>query len=211
MLLKTLSKGDGILDVAGPLGKATYIVRSDSVTCVGGSTDIAAVHYIAKGHHKAGNYVITIIGVRSKDLLLFENELKSFRDEVLISTGDGSYRYKGSVTDLLKDRLERNKKVQEVVAVGPVPIMQAVMGTTLPFGVTTTINLNSFMAGGVGIYGACHVTVDGETKFTCAGDPEFDEHKVDFARLRQCLSAFRSREKQSIEHRERRYSCHDKH
>ena len=129
MMLEALGEGDSILDVAGPLGKATHIVKGDRVICVGGGTGIAAMHHIAKGHHKAGNYVIAIIGARSKDLLLFENELKSFCDEVLISTDDGSYGHKGFVTDLLKDRLENDKKVQEVVAVGPVPMMQAVANT----------------------------------------------------------------------------------
>ena len=186
MMLEALSEGDSILDVAGPLGKATHIVKGDS-------------------------YVIAIIGARSKDLLLFENELKSFCDEVLISTDDGSYGHKGFVTDLLKDRLEKDKKVQEVVAVGPVPMMQAVAGTTLPFGVVTTVSLNSLMVDGIGMCGACRVTVDGETKFTCVDGPEFDGHKVDFAELRQRLSAFRSQEKQSIEHHEHRCSCHDKH
>ena len=155
--------------------------------------------------------MIAIIGARRKDLLLFENELKSFCDEVLISTDDGSYGHKGFVTDLLKDRLEKDKKVQEVVAVGPVPMMQAVAGTTLPFGVATTVSLNSLMVDGIGMCGACRVTVDGETKFTCVDGPEFDGHKVDFAELRQRLSAFRSQEKQSIEHHEHRCSCHDKH
>ena len=105
MMLEALGEGDSILDVAGPLGKATHIVKGDRVICVGGGTGIAAMHHIAKGHHKAGNYVIAIIGARSKDLLLFENELKSFCDEVLISTDDGSYGHTVFVTDLLMDRL----------------------------------------------------------------------------------------------------------
>ena len=210
--LETLVEGDDILDLCGPLGKPTDIrPHAGPIICVGGGTGIAAMHHIAKGHHKAGNYVIAIIGARSKDLLLFENELKSFCDEVLISTDDGSYGHKGFVTELLKDRLEKDKKVQEVVAVGPVPMMQAVAGTTLPFGVATTVSLNSLMVDGIGMCGACRVTVDGETKFTCVDGPEFDGHKVDFAELRQRLSAFRSQEKQSIEHHEHRCSCHDKH
>lgn len=116
MLLEALGEGDSILDVAGPLGKATHIEKGDTVICVGGGTGIAAMHHIAKGHHKVGNYVIAIIGARSKDLLLFEKELKSFCDEVLISTDDGSYGRKGFVTQLLQERLEQDKRVQEVVA-----------------------------------------------------------------------------------------------
>ncbi|MEG2005186.1 MAG: sulfide/dihydroorotate dehydrogenase-like FAD/NAD-binding protein, partial [Bilophila sp.] len=177
-----------------------------TVVCVGGGTGIAAMHHIAKGHHKAGNYVVSIIGARSKDLLLFENELTSFSDEVLISTDDGSYGHKGFVTELLRERLEQDKSVHEVVAVGPVPMMQAVAATTEPFGVPTTVSLNSLMVDGIGMCGACRVTVGGVTKFTCVDGPEFDGHKVDFAELRQRLSAFKPQEKESLEHR---CTCHD--
>lgn len=208
-LLESLGTGDTILDVCGPLGKATHIEKFGTVICVGGGTGIAAMHHIAKGHHKVGNYVVSIIGARSKDLLLFENELKSFSDEVLISTDDGSYGRKGFVTELLKERLEQDKSVREVVAVGPVPMMQAVAATTEPFGMPTTVSLNSLMVDGIGMCGACRVTVGGETKFTCVDGPEFDGHKVDFAELRQRLSAFRSQEKESLEHHEHRCTCHD--
>ncbi len=194
-------------DVCGPLGKATHIEQGGTVICVGGGTGIAAMHHIAKGHKAAGNRVIAIIGARSRDLLLFENELKAFCDEVLISTDDGSYGRKGLVTELLKERLESDS-VREVVAVGPVPMMQAVTQTTRPFGVATTVSLNSLMVDGIGMCGACRVTVGGETKFTCVDGPEFDGHKVDFDELRRRLGAFRTQEKNSLEHH--RCSCHDK-
>lgn len=206
-LLEALGEGDSILDVCGPLGKATHIEQGGTVICVGGGTGIAAMHHIAKGHKAAGNRVIAIIGVRSRDLLLFENELKAFCDEVLISTDDGSYGRKGLVTELLKERLESDS-VREVVAVGPVPMMQAVTQTTRPFGVATTVSLNSLMVDGIGMCGACRVTVGGETKFTCVDGPEFDGHKVDFDELRRRLGAFRTQEKNSLEHH--RCSCHDK-
>ena len=206
-LLEALDEGDSILDVCGPLGEATHIEQSGTVICVGGGTGIAAMHHIAKGHKAAGNRVIAIIGARSRDLLLFENELKAFCDEVLISTDDGSYGRKGLVTELLKERLESDS-VREVVAVGPVPMMQAVTQTTRPFGVATTVSLNSLMVDGIGMCGACRVTVGGETKFTCVDGPEFDGHKVDFDELRRRLGAFRTQEKNSLEHH--RCSCHDK-
>ncbi len=206
-LLEALGEGDSILDVCGPLGKATHIEQGGTVICVGGGTGIAAMHHIAKGHKAAGNRVIAIIGARSRDLLLFENELKAFCDEVLISTDDGSYGRKGLVTELLKERLESDS-VREVVAVGPVPMMQAVTQTTRPFGVATTVSLNSLMVDGIGMCGACRVTVGGETKFTCVDGPEFDGHKVDFDELRRRLGAFRTQEKNSLEHH--RCSCHDK-
>lgn len=208
-LLEELNEGDAILDLCGPLGKATHIRTGGTIICVGGGTGIAAMHHIAKGHHEAGNHVVAIIGARSKDLLLFEKELKSFCPEVLISTDDGSYGHKGLVTELLKDRLEKDTTVTEVVAVGPVPMMAAVARTTEPFGVYTTVSLNSIMVDGVGMCGACRVTVGGETRFACVDGPEFDGHKVDFAELRQRLAAFSPMEKQSYEHH-CRCKCNDK-
>lgn len=207
MQLETLHEGDTILDVCGPLGTATNIENGGTVICVGGGTGIAAMHHIAKGNKAANNYVVAIIGARNKDMLLFEKELKSFCDEVLISTDDGSYGHKGLVTELLKDRLEKDKSVREVVAVGPVPMMQAVAQTTLPFGVKTTVSLNSLMVDGIGMCGACRVSVGGKTKFTCVDGPEFDGHQVDFAELRRRLSSFTVQEKESIEHH--RCMCHD--
>lgn len=210
-ILEDLKAGDEILDVCGPLGKPTHIEKKGTVICVGGGTGIAAMHHIAKGHSRIGNKVVGIIGARNKDLLLFEKELASFVDELLISTDDGSYGHKGLVTDLLRERLESDKDVFEVVAVGPVPMMAAVANTTRPYGVRTTVSLNPIMVDGIGMCGACRVTVDGKTRFACVDGPEFDGHKVDFAELRQRLSAFRSQEKESIEHHQHRCTCHDKH
>ena len=207
--LETLKAGDFILDVCGPLGKATQIRQNaGTVICVGGGTGIAAMHHIAKGNHRAGNYVVAIIGARTKDLLLFEKELKSFCDEVLISTDDGSYGTKGLVTQLLQDRLEKDKSVAEVVAVGPVPMMQAVAETTRPFNIPTVVSLNSLMVDGIGMCGGCRVTVGGETKFTCVDGPEFDGHQVDFAELRRRLGSFVPQEKASLEHYHR-CTCHE--
>lgn len=199
-MLEELNEGDAILDLCGPLGRATHIEKGGTVICVGGGTGIAAMHHIAKGHHEAGNHVVTIIGARNKDLLLFEKELKAFAPEVLVSTDDGSYGHKGLVTELLKQRLEEDKSVTEVVAVGPVPMMEAVARTTEPFGVKTTVSLNSIMVDGIGMCGACRVTVGNETRFACVDGPEFDGHKVDFAELRQRLGAFKSLERESYDH-----------
>ena len=207
-MLEDLGEGDSILDVCGPLGKPTHIVKKGTVICVGGGTGIAAMHHIAKGHHRAGNHVVAVIGARSKDLLLFEKELASFADELLISTDDGSYGHKGLVTDLLRQRLEKDKSVFEVVAVGPVPMMAAVANTTKPFEVATTVSLNSIMVDGIGMCGACRVTVGGTTKFACVDGPEFDGHQVDFPELRRRLGAFTAQEKTSIDNY--RCTCHGK-
>lgn len=198
-LLETLKEGDAIPDVCGPLGHPTHIEKRGTVICVGGGTGIAAMHHIAKGHSRAGNQVVGIIGARGKDLLLFEKELSSFADELLISTDDGSYGHKGLVTDLLRDRLEKDKTVFEVVAVGPVPMMAAVADTTRPFGVKTTVSLNPIMVDGIGMCGACRVSVGGKTKFACVDGPEFDGHEVDFPELRRRLSAYRDQERISFD------------
>lgn len=198
-LLETLNAGDSIHDVCGPLGKPTHIEKQGTVICVGGGTGIAAMHHIAKGHSRAGNHVVAIIGARSKDLLLFENELRAFANEVEISTDDGSYGRKGLVTELLKERLEKDPKVAEVVAVGPVPMMAAVAACTKEFNTPTTVSLNPIMVDGIGMCGACRVNVGGETKFACVDGPEFDGHKVDFPELRRRLGAFREQEKISFE------------
>ena len=198
-ILEELDAGDSILDVCGPLGHPTHIEKKGTVICVGGGTGIAAMHHIAKGHARMGNKVVGVIGARSKDLLLFENELKSFVNELLISTDDGSYGHKGLVTDLLRDRLEKDKSVFEVVAVGPVPMMAAVAETTRPFGVKTTVSLNPIMVDGIGMCGACRVSVGGKTKFACVDGPEFDGHEVDFPELRRRLAAYREQEKVSID------------
>ncbi len=205
--METLKQGDNLYDVCGPLGKATHIEKKGTIICIGGGTGIAAMHHIAKGHHNAGNKVIGIIGARSHDLLLFESELKSFVDELLISTDDGSYGTKGLVTNLLLERLEKDKDVAEVVAVGPVPMMAAVAATTKPFNTLTTVSLNPIMVDGIGMCGACRVTVDGKTKFACVDGPEFDGHKVDFAELRRRLNAFAEQEKVSFSHY--RCNCHE--
>lgn len=212
-LLEELGVGDDISDVCGPLGRATHIEpvgKSHKVICVGGGTGVAAMHHIAKGHHKAGNYVIACIGARNKDLLLFHDELAAFCDEVLVSTDDGSFGIQGIVTDPLRDRLEKDKEIAEVVAVGPVPMMQAVAQLTADFGIRTTVSLNSLMVDGMGMCGACRVTVGGETRFTCVDGPEFDGHQVDFAELRSRLSAFNAQEKLSLDdYKEHRCRCRD--
>jgi ferredoxin--NADP+ reductase len=193
-LLEELRAGDSILDVAGPLGRETHIEKKGAVICVGGGTGIAAMHHIAKGHHRAGNHVVAIIGARNKDLLLFDRELSSFCPEVLVSTDDGSAGVKGLVTDILTARLAKDASVKEVVAIGPVPMMEAVVKTAKPFGVPTVVSLNSIMVDGIGMCGACRVSVGGETKFTCVDGPEFDGQLVDFKELRQRLGAFRGQE-----------------
>ncbi len=196
-MLDSLGEGEEILDVCGPLGRATDIHKVGTVVCVGGGTGIAAMHHIAKGHAQAGNKVVSIIGARSADLLLFEEELSKFSHEVLVATDDGSKGRKGFVTQVLKDRLEADPEVREVVAVGPVPMMRAVAEVTRPFGVKTVVSLNSIMVDGIGMCGACRVRVDNAIRFACVDGPEFDAHKVDFDELMMRLGSYVPQEKQS--------------
>jgi ferredoxin--NADP+ reductase len=206
-MLEELGAGDDIADLCGPLGKPTHIEKTDgTVVCVGGGTGIAAMHHIAKGHHRAGNRVTAVIGARSRDLLLFEKELSSFCDEMLVTTDDGSYGIKGLVTEPLRGRL-REGGVSEVVAVGPVPMMAAVVETARPFDAEITVSLNSIMVDGIGMCGACRVSVGGQTRFTCVDGPEFDGRLVDFGELRRRLGAFTEQEKLSFD--AYRCSCHD--
>ena len=196
--LEHLNEGDSLADLCGPLGKPTHIEKTDgAILCVGGGTGIAAMHHIAKGHHEAGNKVVAVIGSRSKDLLLYYDELSSFCDEVLVSTDDGSFGHKGIVTELVRLRLETDPTVKEIVAVGPVPMMEAVVNTARPFNVPVTVSLNSIMVDGIGMCGACRVSVGGKTKFTCVDGPEFDGLQVDFGELRQRLDTFKDQERAS--------------
>lgn len=198
-LLNQLQAGQALQDVVGPLGKPTHIENySGPVVCLGGGTGIAAMHHIAKGFAAAGNKVVSIIGARNQDLLLFEDDLKAFC-EVLVATDDGSKGTKGFVTTVLEQYLTDHPETAEVVAIGPVPMMEAVANLTRKFGVKTTVSLNSIMIDGVGMCGACRVTVGGETKFACVDGPEFDGHLVDFPELRKRLCAYKPFELRSYE------------
>ena len=197
--MNTLPEGGEFMDVCGPLGKPTHIEKSGTVVCVGGGTGIAAMHHIAKGHAEAGNRVIAIVGARSKNLLLFCNELSSFCPELRIATDDGSEGHKGFVTEVLQDILETEDDVAEVVAIGPVPMMEAVCRVTLPFKTKTTVSLNSIMVDGIGMCGACRCTVGGKTLFACVDGPEFDGHQVDFTELKTRLWQFKEQEDESME------------
>jgi len=198
-LLDTFDAGDTILDLCGPLGKPTEIKKQGEVCCVGGGTGIAAMHHIAKGNNESGNEVVSVIGARSRDLLLFKPELEKISSRVLVATDDGTMGHKGFVTEVLEKYLQKSSSVKEVVAVGPVPMMKAVAKVTKPFNVKTMVSLNSIMVDGIGMCGACRVSVGGETRFACVDGPEFDASQVDFDELMMRLGAFRDQEKLSME------------
>ena len=203
--LNRLEAGESLLDFVGPLGKPTHIEKRGTVVCVGGGVGNAVVWAQVRGFHEAGNRVITIIGARTKELLILENEIGALSDELIVTTDDGSYGRKGLVTEPLAELLER-EKVDEVVTIGPVIMMKFVCKTTAKFGVPTQASLNPIMVDGTGMCGACRVTVGGQTRFACVDGPEFDGHQVDFDELMTRLAFYKDLEAAAYE-RARDHEC----
>ena len=195
-LFASLQVGEYYSDVVGPLGQPTHIEKKGTVICVGGGTGTAVLHPITRGMYEAGNRVISIIGARSKDYIILEQEMSKVSHEMRICTDDGSHGRHGFVTEELKEILE-TQEVAEVVAIGPVPMMNAVSNLTKEYQVQTTVSLNPIMIDGTGMCGGCRVKIGGETKFACIDGPEFDGHKVDFDGLWRRLQAYRLEEEKA--------------
>jgi len=184
MCLGLLNKGGRIHHVSGPLGKPTHIEKFGTVVCVGGGIGIAPVHPIAKAMKDAGNKVISILGSRTRNLLIYEDKMKKVSHEIRITTDDGSYGRHGFVTDELKHMIEVEKiPIDLVVVIGPPIMMKFVCKVTEPYKIKTFVSLNTIMVDGTGMCGACRVTVGGKTKFVCVDGPEFDGHQVDFEEM----------------------------
>ena len=181
--LATLNAGDSIRDVVGPLGNPTPIELFGRVVCIGGGVGTAELYPIARALHDAGNQVVTIIGGRTRDLVILEQEMRSCSQLVIVTTDDGSYGRKGIVTDPLRELLEESARPQAVYAIGPLPMMKAVSAVTRPYGVHTLVSLNTIMVDGTGMCGGCRVSVGAHMKFACVDGPEFDGHQVDFDEL----------------------------
>ena len=188
-LFKTLQVGDSYQDVIGPLGKPTHVEKLGKIICVGGGTGIAVLHPITRAMKEPGNHVISIIGARSKDLLIMEDHLTAASHELRVCTDDGSYGHHGFVTDVVKEILEAGG-IDQVVAIGPVPMMKFVSLITKEFKVPTLVSLNPIMVDGTGMCGGCRVTIGGQTKFACVDGPEFDGHQVDYDELMLRLQAY---------------------
>jgi NAD(P)H-flavin reductase len=194
-----LNTGDSILDLSGPLGIPSEVENFGKVVCVGGGVGVAPVYPIARALKQAGNDVISIMGSRNKDLLFWEERLRSVSNELIVTTDDGSYARKGLVTEPLKEVLERDKGITRVIAIGPAIMMKFCCLTTKPFDITTIVSLNAVMVDGTGMCGCCRVSVDGETKFVCVNGPEFDGHKVDWDLLFKRQRIFCDEEKLSLD------------
>ncbi len=200
--LGELKAGDALADLAGPLGKPTHIEKFDGITvCVGGGIGVAPVHPIACALKEAGNRVISIIGARTKELLIMEEEMRRASHELLVATDDGSYGHHGFVTEVLQEVIEREgaERIALVVAIGPVPMMRACCKVTEPHGIHTVVSLNPIMVDGTGMCGACRVTVGGQTRFACVDGPEFDGHQVDFDELTKRLRMYVEDERRAMQ------------
>ncbi len=197
--LVELEVGDAISDIAGPLGRPTELLERGHAVCVGGGVGTAVVHPIAQGLHERGVRVTSVIGGRSREWVIFEDELRR-QGEVVTCTDDGSYGRPGFVTEALKDLLEAGG-IDAVYAVGPVPMMRALEKLTREYDVPTIVSLNPVMVDGTGMCGGCRVTVGGQTRYACVDGPEFDAHQVDFAELADRLTTYRDFEQAAMARR----------
>ncbi len=184
-----LEVGDYITDLVGPLGKATHIENFGTVICAGGGVGVAPMLPIIEAMKKAGNKVISVLGARTKELIILEEQVKEYSDEVIITTDDGSYGRKGLITEGVEDVIKR-EKVDLCVTIGPAIMMKFVSELTKKYEIPTIASLNTIMVDGTGMCGACRVTVGGQTKFVCVDGPEFDAHQVDFDEMLMRLKAY---------------------
>ena len=191
--LLALEVGDEVTDVVGPLGEATHIENVGTVLCAGGGVGVAPLLPIVEGFKKAGNRVITVLAARSKDLVILEEQMREFSDEVIIMTDDGTYGKKGLVTLGMEEVIER-EKVNLSVVIGPAIMMKFAALTTKKYNIKTYASLNTIMVDGTGMCGACRVEVGGKTKFVCVDGPEFDAHQVDFDQMLMRLGAYKDQE-----------------
>ncbi len=204
--LADLNVGDQIVNVVGPLGRPTHIERFGTVVCVGGGIGSAPLLPIAKALKDARNKIIAILGARTKDLLVLEDEFAQISDELIITTDDGSYGLKGLVTEPLKEICERDEKPDQVFAIGPAIMMKFCCELTKLFNISTQVSLNTIMVDGTGMCGGCRIEFDGKPKFVCVDGPEFDGHKVNFDLMIKRLEAYRKQEQQAHE-QYKEYRC----
>ncbi len=197
-MLNSFNSGDCISDVVGPLGKPSEIEKFGTVVVVGGGVGTAMAYPSAVAFKKIGNRVISIVGARNKELIIFEQEMRAVSDELLITTDDGSYAKKGFVTDELRQLIESGRQIDLVLAVGPIVMMKAVAELTRKYNIHTVVSLNPIMIDGTGMCGGCRVLIDGKSQFACVDGPEFDAHKVNFEVLVQRNAMYREQEQRSL-------------
>jgi len=196
-LMAAIEEGEYLSDFAGPLGKPSHIEKFGRVVMIGGGVGVAPIHPIAREMKLAGNEVISILGARSHELLILEEEMKKVSSEVIIMTDDGSYGRKGLVTDALLELMNK-AQVDLVVAIGPLVMMQAVCEATRTREIPTLVSMNPIMVDGTGMCGACRIEVGADTKFACVDGPEFDGHQINWILARQRSRMFAEEEKQAM-------------
>jgi len=196
--LADLEPGDYITDLVGPLGKPTHIEKAGTILAAGGGVGVAPLLPIVEAFKKAGNRVITVLAARSKDLIILEDQMRQWSDELIVMTDDGSHGRKGLVTAGMEEILQR-EKVDECIVIGPAIMMKYAAMLTKKYNVPTQASLNSIMVDGTGMCGACRVSVGGKTRFTCVDGPEFDAHHIDFDEMLMRLGGYREEEKEALE------------
>jgi ferredoxin--NADP+ reductase len=197
-LLNRLEAGDAVLDVVGPLGNPSEVKYYGTVVVIGGGVGTAIAWPTARALKEAGNRVLSILGARTAELVILEEELRAVSDQLFVTTDDGSYGRKGQVTDPLQELIDRGEQIDHVLAIGPIPMMRGVAEVTRARGIPTTVSLNSIMVDGTGMCGGCRVLVGGEAKFACVDGPEFDAHQVDFNVLAQRNAMYRAAEQDAL-------------
>ena len=203
-LMNSLEAGDSIRNVVGPLGKASDVQRYGTVVVIGGGVGTAIAYPTAQAMKAVGNTVLSIVGARTRELVILESELRAVSDECFVLTDDGTYGEKGFVTAKLAALIEAGRRIDLVLAIGPVPMMRAVAELTRPDRIRTIVSLNSIMVDGTGMCGGCRVAVGGRSEFACVDGPEFDAHQVDFGILTQRNAMYRTAERCALEEYERR-------
>ncbi|UBM63422.1 sulfide/dihydroorotate dehydrogenase-like FAD/NAD-binding protein [Candidatus Sulfidibacterium hydrothermale] len=196
--LLAMKEGDEILDVVGPLGHPTHIEKFGTVLCAGGGVGVAPMLPIIKALHEAGNKVISVLAGRTKELVILEDEVKKYSDEVIIMTDDGSYGKKGLVTAGMEEVIQR-EKVDKAFVIGPAIMMKFGSLTTKKYNIPTDVSLNTIMVDGTGMCGACRVSIGGKTKFVCVDGPEFDAFQVNWDEMMMRMGAYKTQEHEAYE------------
>jgi ferredoxin/flavodoxin---NADP+ reductase len=191
--LCAMNPGDKLAGVVGPLGTATHIAKVGTVLCAGGGVGVAPLFPIVQALKLAGNKVITVIAARNKDLIILEDKMREYSDELIIMTDDGSKGTKGLITQGMEEVILR-EKINEAMVIGPTIMMKYAALTTKKYGIPTQASLNTIMVDGTGMCGACRVTVGGKTEFVCVDGPEFNAHEVNFDEMLNRLNTYKTKE-----------------
>ncbi len=197
--LNHLKEGDHLQDFVGPLGTPSHVEGLKKVAVIGGGVGCAIAYPVAKKLHQLGCEVHTIVGFRSRDLVILEDSFRAVSDKFVMMTDDGSYGEKGLVTNALQKLIESGETYDEVIAIGPLIMMKFVCKLTEKYGIKTMVSMNPIMIDGTGMCGGCRLTVGGKTKFACVDGPDFDGHEVDFDEAMERASMYKDFERHQYE------------